>query len=150
MASKRILFENIPCTYPAHLLLRVILMVTLMFICVFFGFLQPIPVFVCPMKLPAGQRDRRTSAAELSPSVRLRRFDRDPTGSGRRSALLTPRSVLATSSDAPATRSFLFLVAMPLLLLVVPGAPFVASLLLLVRHLLLEAMHLFLIASCFQ
>ena len=61
---------------------------------------------------------------------------------GAPSSVLAPSSVaLVTRSDALVSNSFLFLVAMP-------GAPNVAFLLLVAWHLLLEAMHLFLIASC--
>ena len=62
---------------------------------------------------------------------------------GAPSSVLAPSSVaLVTRSDALVSNSFLFLVAMP-------GAPNVAFLLLVAWHLLLlEEMHLFLIASC--
>ena len=54
---------------------------------------------------------------------------------------MVSNSVLVTFSKALVSTSFLFL-------LVRPGAPS-SFLLLVVRHLLLEAMHLFLVAYCF-
>ena len=56
--------------------------------------------------------------------------------------LLLYSKALVTRSDALVPSSFLLPVAMP-------GAPS-SFLLLLVSHLLLEAMHLFLVASCYQ
>ena len=55
-------------------------------------------------------------------------------------SVTTTSKALVTRSDALVTSSFLFLV-------VGPGVPS-SFLLLLVRHLLLEAMHLLLVASC--
>ena len=70
--------------------------------------------------------------------------------------VVTTRKALVTRSDALVPSSFLFLIASLLLALarsdaLVPSSFLflIASLLLLVRHLLLEAMHLFLVASCF-